>query len=209
MTGHLASGGSSEELVAALALENAEKLERALGALRVEHEALVEARRRIELLTSEDALTGVANRRRLQEFLEYEIERIRRHAAPLAVILVDLDQFSEVNDIYGHTAGDDVLRSTARCLKECVRGTDLVGRWGGGQFLLALPVTDAQQAVVLADRLLARLRERPVGFRRQPVTGSFGVTEWNSVDSVDSLISRADEALHEAKRRGRDQVRVR
>ena len=198
--------------VASLTRENAKKiaqLEAALAELRAEHEELVEARERIELLSREDPLTGVANRRRLEEFLSYELERAARHATPLAVVLVDLDEFHEVNDVYGHTAGDDVLRSAARCLRAGARGTDMVGRWGGEQFLLVLPSTDAAQARVLAERLLAALRAMPIAFRSRPVTGSFGVTDWRRVDSLDTLVSRADEALHDAKRRGRDQVRVR
>lgn len=192
-----------------LARENAKKsaeLERALAELREEHASLEEARRQIEELSRRDALTGLANRRWLEESLRGEIERVARHPAPLSVILVDLDHFKDVNDTYGHGVGDEVLKAAAGCLRDAARTTDLVARYGGEEFLLVLPSTDTDQACVLAERLRARLREMDLGFRPEPVTGSFGIAEWRAGDTLDSFVTRADDALYAAKRGGRDRV---
>jgi diguanylate cyclase (GGDEF)-like protein len=174
--------------------------------LQEQNEALREARERIEELSRRDALTGLTNRRWLDELLRLEVERAKRYGAPLSVIMVDLDHFKVVNDSFGHAVGDQVLKSAARTLREAVRMTDVVGRYGGEEFLVLLPNTGMAQATVLAERMRAGLRLMPVGFRPDPVTGSFGVTQWTRGDTVAGLVDRADEALYEAKREGRDRV---
>jgi diguanylate cyclase (GGDEF)-like protein len=145
--------------------------------LQEQNEALREARERIEELSRRDALTGLTNRRWLDELLRLEVERAKRYGAPLSVIMVDLDHFKVVNDSFGHAVGDQVLKSAARTLREAVRMTDVVGRYGGEEFLVLLPNTGMAQATVLAERMRAGLRLMPVGFRPDPVTGSFGVTQ--------------------------------
>src|SRR6185312_5828947 len=127
---------------AAIALENA-RLH-----LIVERQALV------------DVLTGIANRRQCEDALAHEIARAERLGGPLTLVLADLDDFKAVNDLHGHTVGDDVLREFASVLKATVRDSDLAGRWGGEEFMLLLPGTDAAGAANLADRVRAGLAER-------------------------------------------------
>lgn len=174
--------------------------------LREQNEALRRARERIEQLSRHDPLTGLVNRRWLDEVLARELARCERYGAPLSVILADLDHFKAVNDTYGHTVGDQVLQSAAEAMREAVRMTDVVGRYGGEEFLVVLPNTRGEQALVLAERLRDALRAMPVSFRAEPVTGSFGVAEWVEGDTAVGLVERADDALYEAKRQGRDRV---
>jgi len=174
--------------------------------LREQNKALREARERIEQLSRRDSLTGLTNRRWLDEVLRLEVERSKRYGAPLSLIMADLDHFKAVNDSFGHAAGDQVLKAAAEALQGAARMTDVVGRYGGEEFLVLLPNTGLEQALVLAERMRAGLRQMPVTFRPEPVTGSFGVTQWVHGDTVASLADRADEALYEAKREGRDRV---
>ena len=173
--------------------------------LREQNKTLREARKRIEEL-SRDALTGLTNRRWLDEVLRLEVERAQRYGAPLSVIMADLDHFKVVNDSFGHVVGDQVLKAAAAALRGAARMTDVVGRYGGEEFLLLLPNTELAQALVLAERMRVGLREMPMAFRPEPVTGSLGVAQWAGGDTVASLVDRADEALYEAKNAGRDRV---
>ena len=177
--------------------------------LREQNEALRVARARIEELSRRDPLTGLTNRRWLDEVLLLEVERARRYGAPLSVVMVDLDHFKAVNDSHGHTVGDQVLRGAAEALSGAARITDVVGRYGGEEFLLVLPNTELDEAVRMAERLRLAVRAMPVSFRDEPVTGSFGVAAWAPDDSAAGLVERADEALYEAKRGGRDRVAAR
>jgi len=174
--------------------------------LKEQNEALRRARERIEELSHRDPLTGLTNRRWLDEVLRLEVERARRYEAPLSMVMADLDHFKAENDSYGHTVGDQVLKSVADALLAAARMTDVVGRYGGEEFLVLSPNTGLEQALVLAERLREALRPMPVGFRAEPVTGSFGVAEWQRGDSVTSLVERADDALYEAKHADRDRV---
>ena len=164
------------------------------------------ARQRIEELSRRDALTGLTNRRWLDEVLGTEVERARRYQTPFSVAMADLDLFKDINDSFGHAVGDQVLKATAKALEGAVRMTDVVGRYGGEEFLVLLPNTELPQALMLAERMRAGLHLMPVTFRPEPVTASFGVAQWVSEDSVASLVDRADKALYEAKRTGRDKV---
>lgn len=153
-----------------------------------------------------DPLTGVANRRRLYERIEQAFAASPPPAAPLSLIVLDLDHFKRVNDEHGHNAGDAVLVSVAQLLTRTVRGSDQVGRWGGEEFLIVLPETDAALAVAVAGRLHAALRDHhtpPVG----RVTGSLGVATAVGGDTLESLVARADRALYTVKAEGRDGVR--
>lgn len=174
--------------------------------LREQNKALRGAHDRIEELSRRDALTGLTNRRWLDEVLRLEVERARRYQTPLSVAMVDLDLFKDINDSFGHAVGDQVLKAAASALEGAVRMTDVVSRYGGEEFLVLLPNTELPQALMLAERMRADLRLMPVTFRPEPVTASFGVAQWESKDSVESLVGRADEALYEAKRTGRDKV---
>ncbi|MFZ5756164.1 MAG: GGDEF domain-containing protein [Pseudomonadota bacterium] len=164
-------------------------------------------------LSMTDALTGAHNRRSTLEFLEREVARTRRSGPPLSVLLVDLDHFKRINDTWGHPAGDGVLQQTAWTLDEVLRDYDLVGRWGGEEFLLVLPDTTPETALALAERCRERLAAMVIetgNGQRIPVTGSFGLA--SNASSLDedatALVQRADEALYRAKQAGRNRVEV-
>jgi diguanylate cyclase (GGDEF)-like protein/PAS domain S-box-containing protein len=152
-----------------------------------------------------DRLTGLINRARLEELLEYEHERVRRSGGSCALILLDIDHFKAVNDTYGHPAGDAVLRALADCLEQQLRRVDQVGRWGGEEFLLLLPDTDEAGAATLAERLrgAARAMQLPgVG----SISISAGFADLDPEESTATTLQRLDDALYAAKAGGRDQI---
>ncbi len=151
-----------------------------------------------------DALTSLTNRRAMQIKLDSELDRARRYNRPLAVLLADLDHFKRVNDTYGHSVGDQVLREAAARLLQHLRESDSLARWGGEEFLILAPETDLQQAHHLAQRLLEAIRETPMSGVH--VTLSLGVACYRHGDTVAALLSRADEAMYRAKAAGRNQV---
>lgn len=167
-------------------------------------EARAEARTQRELAITDD-LTGLRNRRWLQEVLEHRVADASRYGGRLAVVLIDLDDFKRVNDVHGHDVGDEVLRGVARVLGGGVREADLLGRWGGEEFLVVCPATPEREAARLAERLRASLaaRDASPGVR---VTASFGVAEHRRGDDLLSLMRRADGCLYRAKEAGKDRV---
>src|SRR5712691_5036821 len=156
-----------------------------------------------------DGLTGLANRRQCEESLAAELARAERFGGPLAVVIADLDDFKEINDRFGHPAGDLVLREFARTLEEGIRDVDLASRWGGEEFVLLLPGTDVGGAAHLADRISHALESRlvlSVDGEAIPVTASFGVAGFPESSSAQALLAAADGALYEAKRGGKNRV---
>ena len=158
-------------------------------------------------LAETDPLTGIPNRREVTARVEREMARSARYGGPLGLLLFDLDAFKTVNDRFGHEAGDRALRRTATLALEVLRTTDVCGRWGGEEFLVALPGVGAEGAREAAERLRLAL-ERECADGEPPLTASFGATAFVRGDSVESLVRRADEALYEAKRRGRNRVEL-
>ena len=156
-----------------------------------------------------DGLTGLANRRSCEETLASELARAERFPGPLALIVADLDEFKDVNDRYGHQAGDTVLREFAALLSESVRDIDLACRWGGEEFLLVLPGTDLEGAARVAERVRRALQGRivlSVDGEPIPVTSSFGVAAYPQCRTASELFAAADGALYEAKRTGKNRV---
>jgi two-component system cell cycle response regulator len=156
-----------------------------------------------------DGLTGLANRRSCEETLASELARAERFPGPLALIVADLDDFKEVNDRYGHQAGDTVLREFAALLRESVRDIDLAWRWGGEEFLLVLPGTDLDGAAHVAERVRRALQGRivlSVDGEPIPVAASFGVAAYPQSRTASELFAAADGALYEAKRTGKNRV---
>jgi diguanylate cyclase (GGDEF)-like protein len=154
-----------------------------------------------------DALTGAYNRNKIEQLLEGEIERAARYKSTMSLILFDLDHFKTVNDTYGHLSGDYVLKAVIRIIQEHIRKTDSLGRWGGEEFMLLAPETDAEQAAELAEKIRQHVKlfaYKNVG----TITISGGLAEFKTGDTVDSLIKRADEALYKAKRNGRNRVEI-
>src|SRR5712692_332044 len=156
-----------------------------------------------------DGLTGLANRRHAEASLETELQRAERFGGPLAFVLCDLDSFKSVNDRFGHVAGDDVLRELAGVLRETVRVVDVAARWGGEEFALILPATDAAGGARLAERAREALEARTILTQEGipvRVTASFGVAAFPEHRTGEGLVAAADSALYEAKNRGKNRV---
>jgi diguanylate cyclase (GGDEF)-like protein len=156
-----------------------------------------------------DPLTELSNRRALEDTLRAELARAGRFGDSVCIVLADLDDFKAVNDRYGHPCGDDVLREFAHTLEETVREIDVAGRWGGEEFALVLPGTDATGGAALAERARARLESRVIrapNGDRIPVTASFGVAAFPEGGDMPTLVAAADAALYRAKRAGKNRV---
>jgi diguanylate cyclase (GGDEF)-like protein len=151
-----------------------------------------------------DSLTGLYNRLKANEVLDYEIERFKRYYHSLAIIMVDLDHFKKVNDEFGHQIGDKVLKGTAEILKKNTRKTDVVARWGGEEFIIICPDCDIKCAVSIAEKLRKCFEDYKFPTDRVQ-TSSFGVAEYNG-ESKEDFIAKADDALYEAKRKSRNTV---
>ena len=151
-----------------------------------------------------DALTGLANRRAVEEILAAEISRAQRFAHDLAVVLLDLDRFKEINDSFGHAAGDVMLRAVSRLLTSLARQGDTVSRWGGEEFVVVLPETDLAGAQRFAERLRRTIEAHSVGDMH--TSASCGVATMLPDDTVEELIGAADQALYQAKSNGRNRT---
>ncbi len=159
----------------------------------------------LRLLSVTDPLTGVYNRRFLQETLLKEIYRVERHKGVFSLIMFDIDHFKQINDRHGHDTGDQVLKHTVNMIKSRIRTSDCLARWGGEEFLLLLPNTPLADAAALAVKLLDEMRNTPLP-EVGTVTASLGVTAHISKDTVETIISRADSLMYEAKKAGRNQL---
>jgi diguanylate cyclase (GGDEF)-like protein/PAS domain S-box-containing protein len=162
-------------------------------------------RKEKEKMAFTDPLTGIYNRLKLNEALEYEVSRAQRYQLDLCVILIDIDLFKEVNDRHGHLVGDSVLVEFAKILQQNVRKPDIVGRWGGEEFIVICPETNLNGALTLAQNLKSCIEEHRFDIVKQK-TASLGVAGFRNKDSVERLLSRADEALYLAKQKGRNRV---
>ena len=159
----------------------------------------------LEDQASTDPLTGTMNRTRIEERACFELMRSDRYGDKLALIMIDLDHFKEVNDTFGHLAGDRVLRGFCEIARNCLRATDVLGRWGGEEFVALLPETGLKGAQFLADRLRTTL-EGLCFDGEIKVTASMGVAGYREGDELASLMGRADAALYRAKENGRNRV---
>jgi diguanylate cyclase (GGDEF)-like protein len=185
----------------------------ALSALAVQAGVAIEnarLHRVVERQAVTDALTGLANRRQFYEVLGREYERAQRFGQPVSLILLDIDDFKQINDSRGHLAGDAVLHSVAATLSEVIREIDLAARYGGEEFAVLLPQTGPDGAANLAERLRSEIAARSIRFGTDEITGvtaSFGVAAGpvNEQTQID-LIASADAALYQAKREGKDRV---
>jgi diguanylate cyclase (GGDEF)-like protein len=170
------------------------------------HGAIQQQNHRLATLSVTDRLTGLYNRTKLDQVLEHEWTRSARYQHSLSVVLIDLDHFKHVNDQFGHAAGDDVLASLAAVLQRVGRDSDVLGRWGGEEFLIICPNTPLHGALAVAERArkLIESNSFPVVGHK---TASLGVSTYRPGDDIRSLLIRADEALYRAKDGGRNQIR--
>jgi diguanylate cyclase (GGDEF)-like protein/PAS domain S-box-containing protein len=165
----------------------------------------VEYEQHLESLARTDGLTGIANHRAFQEFLQQHFYEASRYHQPLALALIDVDYFKQFNDTFGHQAGDEVLKRVARILRENVRQADFVARYGGEEFAIVFPSTDIASAVQVAERLRQAIGEAE--WEHRPVTASFGVASLQlGMKAPQELIEAADHALYQAKAAGRNRV---
>ncbi len=196
----------AEELIARVQV--AYRLKRERDQLRLSAE---EARMRAEAArerSMSDALTGLLNRYGLQRSLRRNLSEARRYDRPLSCLMIDLDHFKTVNDTYGHGAGDAALMQVARVLTEAVRGSDVVCRYGGEEFLILTPDTPLEGAFALGEKIRAAASARVFGDGERvfPLTLSAGVAQLRETESAHDMIARADEALYDAKESGRNRV---
>ncbi|MEL4442130.1 GGDEF domain-containing protein [Acinetobacter baumannii] len=176
---------------------------------------LMQQAQQLSLLSQQDALTGLANRRYLDETLDNEWRRALRHETPLTIMMVDIDFFKPYNDSLGHLKGDQCLKDIATAISSiAARSGDLVARYGGEEFLLLFPMTNAQQAKIQAERLMNAIKKiaivHPCSNVSPYVTISVGVatTIPRLNDSISAFVSRADHALYQAKTNGRNQYQI-
>jgi len=165
---------------------------------------------RLARLSRHDPLTGLLNRRAMDELLVQEEQRTRRLSGRLAVLMIDIDHFKRLNDSLGHAVGDRALQHLAAVMGAQLREIDHLARWGGEEFLAVLPATTGAEAQALAERLCERVRSLPLVHegQRLPLSTSVGVADWQGPqDSLAALVARADAGLYAAKREGRDCVR--
>ena len=169
--------------------------------------ALTQALEEVQRLATHDELTGLVNRRHMQERLAQEHYRFQRQGHPFSIAVIDLDHFKQVNDVQGHAGGDEVLRAFAAEALSTLRTSDLIARWGGEEFLLLLPDTRGPQALASVERLLAGVRSLP--HANGPLLSfSAGVTEYRRDETVTDTVARADREMYEAKNSGRNTVRL-
>jgi len=181
------------------------------AAMTIQRTRLLEKARRFEQWAIMDSLTGLYNRRQFLELAELEFNRARRYAHPLSAMMLDIDQFKQVNDTYGHTFGDRILQSVATRWRENLRDIDLAGRYGGDEFVVLLPEIALEGARRAAERLRAGIAEAPIDTEKGPlsVTISIGVvTLTPDHPDLASLLDQADAALYKAKNAGRNRVEV-
>ncbi len=161
----------------------------------------------IRQLSLTDALTGVGNRRHLDETLAAETVRAHRYPAPLSLLMLDIDHFKRVNDTWGHQAGDRVLQEVGAQLRGLLRQTDTAARLGGEEFVVLMPSTGLEGAMVIAERMRMALEHHVID-NVPPVTASFGVASLVSGESGPAMLARADSALYAAKHEGRNRVKA-
>jgi len=200
----VASALRSAAVVATLIVVSIWVSDRIARALRDREQLLLSANSLLEDLSQRDPLTQLFNRRHFVKRVEEELQRVRR-GHPLALLMMDLDGFKHINDQQGHLVGDELLRNIARTITESTRVIDVVGRFGGDEFVALLPDTDLEQATVVAERLVQTVRA--VGTSadpRRPVTASVGLALAQPEDDVTHVLNAADEAAYRAKQAGGD-----
>ncbi len=171
---------------------------------------MTDLNRSLNLATKIDPMTGLLNRRAVMEAIDQELSRSSRHKRITSLIVLDLDCFSSVNDLYGFNVGDDVLVEVSRVLLSCLRNEDICSRWGGEEFLLLLPETNIIGAMTVANKIhdaiqMTEFKINKPGIR---ITASLGLSEYQVGQNFQQLISSASQALKQAKLEGKNQVKA-
>jgi diguanylate cyclase (GGDEF)-like protein len=169
------------------------------------------ANKKLEVISKTDGLTGLLNRKSWEEHLNKEYERQKRYNEDCTLIIFDIDHFKKVNDNYGHPAGDEVIRQTARIVNQCIRKTDIAGRYGGEEYVILLPHTNVDSAKVLAERIRKKIEALPAQYEDQSIsyTVSLGLCGYHpKLTSATAWIDSADQALYQSKEGGRNQYNI-
>ncbi len=170
---------------------------------------LLDLKKKLEISVRTDPLTDLPNRRGWSEKLDYEKIRYDRSQSPFTIIMGDIDHFKNINDTFGHDAGDHILAWIAKLLKDNSRKQDIVSRWGGEEFIILLPETDLGNGVILAEKLRTKIENEVFVYHDHeiPVTISFGLSVFNRKElTIDDVVKQADRCLYKAKDQGRNQV---
>lgn len=180
-----------------------QNLEQSLDGMQVQQAQLME-----QAIT--DSLTGMVNHDTIFNELDLVLKRAKQHNTPVCVVMADLDHFKKVNDTYGHQAGDTVLKVVAQRIKSSLRDFDIVGRYGGEEFMLVLQNTSVDVAKKVAERIRLRIADLPINLPTVilDATVSMGIAEAKAEDTVESLVERADQSLYQSKHNGRNRVTV-
>ncbi len=189
--------------------EEMQDLQQNLNRMKKEIEQVHEKRKALEKEILIDQLTGVANKRALRIRLKDELQRFTRYKHFFSMLLFDIDNFKEINDKYGHWAGDKCLKEIIKRIKPILRDTDLLARWGGDEFVVLFPGTELDSAVAVAERIRKSIENIRFVYQRQEIcmTVSIGVTEVNTADqSQEMIFNRVDKAMYKAKKKGRNVV---
>ena len=171
------------------------------------HQELLETNKRLLVLASQDPLTGLQNRRAFMDSFRRERHRALRFQSPITLVMCDIDHFKSINDRFGHATGDNVIKLVARELQDASRGSDLVARMGGDEFILIMPNSRVSGGQILVDRVRQKLANRSQ-YKDLPISLSFGVAEMDLAQSEDIAIHMVDNAMYVAKAEGRDRVHV-
>ena len=210
ITNHLQDFRLRESARVAAQLDRTQRMRVRVSALEQEIHGLHKSLQEEQSLRLVDALTSIPNRASYDERVRLEFMRWQRDNAPVSVLAWDIDHFKDINDTYGHTAGDKVLKVIAQYLAQQVRGTDFVARYGGEEFVMILIGTDAAQALVAADKIRIGVQNIGFHFHNKPVTvtASCGIAAFRNEDTPEGVFDRADRALYRAKDGGRNCCRV-
>jgi len=172
------------------------------------YRSILGAQERLRKLAITDPLTGLYNRRHALDLANYEATQQKRKSDPLSFIIADVDHFKHINDTYGHDAGDAVLIEIGKAIRMSIREQDSASRWGGEEFMVVLPQTDLEAAMLVAERIRARVAATDVPVDKHEITTSItlGVSCFRMGETISNVIARADHALYEGKKTGRNRV---
>ncbi len=181
------------------------ELNKANAKLAQANEALEEEKERLVKLARTDGLTGLDNRRNILDYLEEQINQAKRYDRPVTIMMADIDHFKRINDTYGHTAGDEVLKKLASVFRSSIRETDRVGRFGGEEFLFVFTGTSQSETKSIIERVRNKIKGLDYSFGKTSITVSAGVCQYEKGSST-IFIGKADKLMYEAKEKGRNQV---